>query len=493
MTGYKSPWVVALDFGTSSVRAMLFDERAEPVEGMEARREYSIPTRAGGAVEVEADLLLEAAWSCLDELLARAANLAGEISGVGVCTFVTNIMGLDADWKPVTPLALYSDTRSEPYVSKLRQALDEEEYHQRCGARFHTIYWPARLLWWAQAQPEVFRRVKHWMSLGDTLALRLFGRAVASTSSASWSGMQDRTRLEWDAPLLAALPVGIENLSPLVDVSQPLRGLRPEFARRWPALKDVPWLPAVGDGASANLGSGCTSAGQVAVTVGTTSAVRAVLDDGVPQVPPGLWCYRIDRRRSLLGGAMTEGGSLFAWIKQTLNWPAGTDFEEALTSVTPDGHGLSFLPLLGGERNPGWVASARGAISGLSFATTPADLLRAGLEAVTYRIALIYERLRQALPGEPEVVASGGAILHSPAWLQMLADVLGRPVRPARVAESSARGTARLALEVLGLSSEFSRATSDTVYLPDEGKHEIYRKARLRQESLYRKLVIDLA
>jgi gluconokinase len=327
------------------------------------------------------------------------------------------------------------------------------------------------------------------MCLGDYLALRLFGRVEASFSSASWTGMEDRTRLEWDEHLLKVLPIQSEMLSNLVDIDQAFYGLRPEFAQRWPALKDIPWLPAVGDGVTANLGCGAVSDGQVAVTVGTTSAVRAVLTGDVIRVPEGLWCYRVDRRRSLLGGAMTEGGSLFAWMRQTLHWPEGTDFEAALSAVLPDGHGLTFLPLLGGERSPGWVVGARGAVMGLSFATSPAELLRAGLEGVTYRIAMIYERLRQALPGEPEIMASGGAILHSPAWLQMLADVLNRPVHPARSTETSARGTAVLVLETMGLAVNPEDAVSEKVFIPDPEHHTIYQRAMERQQSMYQKLI----
>lgn len=488
-TSYEQPLVLALDFGSSSVRAMLFDRKAQPIEGMEFRREYNIPTMPGGVVEVDVDLLVDAAWGCLDELLACAGDLAYHIAGVGTCTFVTNIIGLDKDWVKATPLVLYSDTRPEPVVETLRQLMDEEAYHQRCGVRIHTSYWPARLLWWAQAQPEVFQRVKHWMCLGDYLALQLFGRAQASISSASWTGMVDRTRLEWDRQLLEILPVEPGMLSHLVDIDQPFLELRPEFAQRWPALKNIPWLPAVGDGVTANLGCGAISDGQVAVTIGTTSAVRAVFPTEIEQVPEGLWCYRVDRKRSLVGGAMTEGGSLFAWMRQTLHWPEGTDFEAALRSVSPDGHGMTFLPLLGGERSPGWVVGARGAVMGLSFATTPVDLLRAGLEGVTYRIAMIYERLGQVLSHDPEIMASGGAILHSPAWLQMLADVLNRPVHPARSIETSARGTAVLVLETMGLPVDPQKAVSDQVFQPDPAHHSIYQGAMERQKAMYQKLI----
>jgi gluconokinase len=488
----KTPLVLAIDMGTSSVRTVLFNRDAEPISGMDSRRAVTIPTQVSGAVEVDVESIMEAVCECLDELMIKAGDLGKSIVGVGVCTFVTNILGLNDHWKPVTPLALYSDTRPEPFVNQLRSLLDEEAYHQRCGVRLHTSYWPAYLFWRLRTNQEEFSRVKHWMSLGDFLALSFFGKASATYSSASWTGLLNRQRLEWDSELLNILQMEEAVFSPLIDIHQPLHGLLPDFARRWPMLKDIPWLPAVGDGASANLGSGCFSSGQVAVTIGTTSAVRAVIAGESPVVPPGLWCYRVDRQRSLVGGAMTEGGSLYAWETRLLNWPAGTNYEQVIASVTADSHGLTFLPLLGGERCPGWVVGARGAVMGLSFATTPADLLRAGIEGVTYRIGLIYDRLRNTLPGEPVVVACGGALLHSSAWMQILADTLGCPIHPARIAETSARGTAILVLEVLGLqhSGINENSIDEKVFYPDEKRYKIYRQAMQRQQAMYEKLII---
>jgi gluconokinase len=487
----EPPLIVSIDIGTSSIRAMIFDGRGRTVEGLEARRAHEIQATSEGAAEADPDALLQIVFECLDELLGKAGPLQSSIGGVAACTFVNNLLGIDGEHRAVAPLTTYADTRGEGEVARLRSDFDEASVHDRTGCRFHPSYLPARLRWLSRAQPHLFGRVTRWVSIGEYLELKLFGETAVTTSVASWTGLLNRLLLAWDAPLLAGLPVNESHLSPLTDVRHPRRGLRTPFARRWPALAGVPWFPAVGDGAAANIGSGCFSSRQVAVTVGTTSALRAVLSTAPEHLPAGLWCYRVDGERSLLGGALSEGGSVFAWMRGILNLEPQSNLEEALGAMEPDSHGLTVLPFLAGERAPGWAGHARAALDGLSLATTPLEILRAGLEAVAYRLFLVFELLRPLVPGDPQVVASGGALLRSPAWLQIVTDVLGRPVAVCGVAEATSRGAALLALEALGAINSLEEIPHfiQSPYQPDPRRHARYLEAVRRQEKLYGKLV----
>jgi len=487
----ESPLILSVDIGTSSVRAALFDRLGRAVKGLGARQTHEIRTTKEGASEIDADALLERVWCCIDRVLVHTGHLRDQIKGVATCTFVGNILGVDKNKRTITPLITYSDTRGDGEAAKLRTEFDETVVHDRTGCQFHPAYWPAFLRWFARANTALFHHVSRWISIGEYLDLKLFGEASMSYSVASWTGLLDRHRLMWDAPLLKALPVQIEQLSPLVDANIPRQGLAPEFATRWPALREVRWFPAFGDGATANVGSGCVSPGRVALTIGTTSAMRAIVNHCIAQIPSGLWCYRVDGKRSLPGGALSEGGSVFAWMKSVLKLGDLAKLEKALATLEPDGHDLTILPFLAGERSPGWSGHARGTVHGLSQATTPLHILRAGLESVAYRIALVFELLRRLLPGDPQIVASGGALLSSPAWLQIMADVFNRPVAVSEVQEASGRGAALLALESLGAVSDIERAPDfiGTIHDPDEGRHERYRKAMERQKKLYEKLV----
>jgi len=258
------------------------------------------------------------------------------------------------------------------------------------------------------------------VTLGEWLEREWFGVNRVSTSAAAWTGLLDRRTMEWDAPLLATLGASPDQFAQLVDVSTPARGLRASYVRRWPALRDVPWFPAIGDGAAANIGSGCVGPHRVALTLGTTGALRVVLPE-VAVMPGGLWCYRVDSARALLGGATSEGGNVYAWLSQTLRLGDADTVEAQLADQPPDGHGLTVLPFVAGERSPGWAGDVPATFHGLTLATTPIGILRAGLEAVAYRFALILKSLPLVNASQP-LIASGGALQRSPAWAQIFAD-----------------------------------------------------------------------
>lgn len=484
------PLILALDIGSSSTRALLYDRRGRALAGYGVQEQYVLHTTADGVSEDDPDAAVERAARCVDGLLAQAGPLAAHIVGVTVDTMVSTFLALDGAGQPLTPLITYADTRNAPDSEALRRELDETAVHDRTGCLLRTSYWPARLAWLRRSHPDLWRATARFVTLGEYLELRLFGRCRASFSAASWSGLLERRRLQWDAPLLAHLGVEVGQLSSLVDVDEPLAGLSAPYAARWPALRVVPWFPAIGDGAAANIGSGCTDHSRIALTMGTTGAMRAVQRE-TAALPPGLWCYRVDRDHALVGGATSEGGNLYAWLRQTMRLAPPDEVEAALAAFPPDGHGLTVLPFVAGERSPGWAGDVQATIHGLTLASTPLAILRASLEAVAYRFAVIEQRLCGRVDCNHRLVASGSGLLRSPAWVQIFADVLGRPVVVSAEPEATSRGAALLALRSLGAlgSLEDAPAADGPLYTPDPERHAIYQAAIARQQWLYDRLL----
>jgi gluconokinase len=485
----EPPLVITLDVGSSSVRALAFDARGRNL-GLERQLDYAPDTTPDGGVEYDAEVLGQRAREAVDGLVADLGDHVAAVAAVAISTFWHTLVGIGADGRARTPVYSWADTRSAAHVERLRERLDEKAYHARTGCPLHTSYLPARLLWLREHDPAAFAACRRFGSFGEYLQLRLFGEHRASLSMASGTGLFDLHARRWDPEALEAVGLEPDQLAALVDLDAPFRGLRPDLAARWPALGRVPWLPAVGDGACSNVGAGCFTEARAALMVGTSGAMRVCWPTDRPIVPPpGLWCYRVDGRRLLLGGSLSNGGSLYAWLRETLRVPE--DLQAELAGLPPDGHGLTILPFLAGERSTGWVARARAAIVGLSLATQPAEIVRAGMETVAYRFALVHALLAGACPEAREIVATGGALAASPAWSQIMADVLGAPVRPSTEAEGSSRGAALLALEALSLVPSLADAPPGfgPTIEPDAERHARYREGLARHRHLYETLM----
>ena len=474
--------VLSVDVGSSSVRAELYDGSGSRVEDSETQLGYELEYAPDGGVTKEADELLELVARAIDGALSDAGDAT--ISGVAMSTFWHSVLGLDREGRPTTPVLYWADRRAAGAARELREGLDEADVHRRTGCVLHSSYWPAKLLWLSRERRAEFERSERWLSPGDYLYERFFKECHVGTSMASATGLFDQNRRRWDGEVISALPVQQAQLSPISD--EPLRGLSEEWSRRWPALRDVPWFPAAGDGACSNVGSGCTTNDRLALMVGTSGAMRVLWKADSVEVPDGPWCYRADEKRFVMGGALSDGGNLIAWLREMLRLPEPEEAERLLSEMEPDSHGLTFLPLLAGERGPGWADEANGTIAGLSMSNTPVEILRAAMEAVALRFALIAEMIEATSPGEKKVVATGGGLLHSPAWTGIMADALGKPVTTSAVEEASSRGAALLVLEKLGeLEIEEAEAPLGETFEPDPGRHEVYTEALARQRRLY--------
>ncbi|HEX7626983.1 MAG TPA: gluconokinase [Gaiellaceae bacterium] len=421
---------MALDVGSSSVRAIAYDEHGDAEPG-DAQLAYAEP---------DADRLVDACRAVLAQV--------GEGDALAISCFWHSLLPVDEHDRPLSPVLSWRDLAGTP------PHLDAAAYHRRTGCFLHPAYWPAKI----QLLREQGVRAARFLSFGDYLLLRLAGEARTSVSMASGTGLYDPNRLDWDDETLEAAGVGRAQLAPVSD--EPVAGV----------------LPALGDGACSNAGAGCTTRERAAVMVGTSAAVRVVYDAPAVEPRPGLFLYRLDEQRLCEGGALSDGGNLYAWLARTLR-----QFDEqSLGAREPAAHGLVFLPFLGGERSLGWDPDRRGVLRGLSFATTPLDIAQAALEGVCYRLAAVLD----ALGGIESVVATGGALFASPDWVQLLADVLGRPVEVSAVAEASARGAALAALGRLGAPAPVARVVE-----PRSGHHAIHlaameehRKAMQREE-----------
>ena len=184
--------VLAIDIGTSSVRAALYGQSLQPLRQATQVR-YRWRTGSDGSVEAAPAAMERTVAQAIDGALDRVTT---RVEAVAIAAFWHSLLGVDAQGRAVTSVIPWSDTRSARQVEAMRERLDERAIHARTGCRIHSTYWPARLRWFADHEPKTFRRARRWMSFPTYLQRRWLGRDAESLSQASGTGHVPPRRLD---------------------------------------------------------------------------------------------------------------------------------------------------------------------------------------------------------------------------------------------------------------------------------------------------------
>ena len=508
-------YILVVDVGSSSIRASPYEVDSEKnslhayphakcVIKIRSPRISEFGTANPVAFEKAAKTSIS---ECIKTMHVHNKN-GFKILALGFDCFVMNWLGVNEKGVPVTPLYTYADSHpgSSAAASRIRRELrdsnDLESSYQRTGVTTHSSYVTVTLKRLQYEEPKLLERVKKWQTFTSWIVGRLCGdvnNVPLSYSEASWTGLLNVRTMCWDRKTLQRFQSATSGKMPeLADfdctLKRKLRVVSSSENDEWKSLNDVPVFLAVGDGAAANVGSGCTNAKRIAVTVGTSAAARVVLND-IEKIPKGLWCYRIDRNRMLLGGAMTDGGSINEWLLNVLRFHDQSELTRGSERVEADDHGLTVLPFLRGERAPGWHDAASMTISNIKSNTTQSDIARACVEAVLLRLGSIIHLVLSSFESESvRMCGSGSVLTSSPMWCQILADVTGRTLYVSSAEEATSRGVAMLLAEALKIDISKARwiaETEDRMYEPNLRNHKRYIKANERLNRLYESILID--
>ncbi|MGO1567103.1 MAG: FGGY family carbohydrate kinase, partial [Brachybacterium sp.] len=300
----QGPLVVGIDIGSGGTRAAVYDVSGREVGTLHHKETHAFTVDDDGTSTIDADQIVEEIRASLAAVLTGAA-LPGEVLAIGFDTFASTLVAVDAAGNALTPCITYADTRCHAQVDRLAGSLDVDSLHERTGARLHSSYTAPRLAWLREEQPEVFARTARFMALGEYAALKLLGTAALGTASAAWSGMIDRRTGQYVPELLEAVGVDPAMMGTALDPSDAIPVEGTPLAAEFPQLRGAVWLPVIGDGLAANLGIGALGAGTWGISTATSGAIRQLLDTSIPTLPSGLWAYRVDQQRTLVGSAMS--------------------------------------------------------------------------------------------------------------------------------------------------------------------------------------------
>lgn len=473
-----APYVLAIDVGSGGTRVAVYDASGREVESRRTRIRHQLTSTSDGGSTIDADQIVD---EVRRGILHLGPRLPGPISAIGIDTFASSLVPVDAEGNALGPCITYADTRSGGQIAELSEQVNEQELHDLTGARLHSSYVAPRLLWMAQQQPQIFARTAQFMALGEYVSLKLTGQATLGTAAAAWGGMLNRRTGRYVPELLSATGVSVEALGTPRDPNHTVSLQGTELAAQLPQLADAVWVPVVGDGLSANLGIGALGEDTWGISTATSGAIRVLLSSEVEKLPSGLWAYRVDQGRTLVGSAMSDAGRVLSFVTDTFRLPViPADLgDDPLLTNAPTAHTPLVVPFLSGERGTKWRDDIRAAFSHVGASTTPNDFLRGALEGVALSYRRIAEHMRQAGGDPGRIVLSGGMTSTIPGWLHILADALGEEINHVAISRSTMRGTALLALEQLGVT-DFQQVPVLTTVEP-RAQHEEYYAGRLEE------------
>ncbi len=477
--------VIGVDVGTTAVKVGLYD--ADATEHVVASREYALDDPEPGWAEQDPDAIVEATLDAIEEVAGHASAYGIAVSAVSISTVMHSLLGLDADGRPVTPLIIYADTRAAPEAAVLRA--DHVDVYRRTGTPLHPMAPLAKLRWLAAHQPDVAASVRTWGTIKEQLLAALTGEAVLDHAGASATGLFNLSDLDWDDEALSLAGIDRDQLAPLVPTDHVLDGLTAAAAGRTGLPRDTPVVAGATDGIMANLGVGAIGDGIGALTVGTSGAIRVIVDEPVTDPAMRTFCYALTPGRWCVGGAISNGGLWLTWLRDHVldGRVEVADLTASAGDVPPGAEGVLVLPYLTGERAPQWSGAPSGVVFGLRYAHRRGHLVRAGLEGVAHQLRLVADALDDTGHGLRRLRATGG-FLNSPLWVQLVADVLRVPLEVPEVAEAAAFGAAVLGMTAVGLLDDLD-AVEDLITItdhidPDDTDRAVHEQVHRRYAQL---------
>ena len=484
--------VLGVDIGTTSTKVVAYDTAGTAT----AQHSVGYPLEEpepGHAVQ-DPHLILDAVQRSVRAVVEAVG--AGRVAGLSFSTAMHSLLGLDAEHRPLTPVITWADTRAGTQAERLRAAPGGLALHRRTGTPLHPMSPLPKLVWFREQEPKLCERVSFWIGVKDWVLLHLAGALVVDHSTASSTGLFDLAALRWDAEALQLAGVQLEQLPEPVTTTHVLPGLTDAAAAATGLPVATPLVVGAGDGPLANLGLGAVRPGVAACSIGTSGALRVVVDRPVVDPLGQVFCYALTPGRWVVGGAINNGGVVLEWAGDALAPDLGEEPHEALLELAgrvPAGSGgLLMLPYLLSERAPHWSSLPRGAYVGLTRAHRREHLVRAAVEGVCLQLSVVLQSMRLAGLRVDGLRATGG-FARSPLWRQVLADALDMEVGFAAGYEGSSFGAALLGMEALGMVPSVEVAadlvTVESRVAPDPAAAGVYAQLRPVFTDLYTALV----
>ena len=474
--------IISHDLGTTGNKASLHRDDGRLVTSVTVN--YSARFADNGVAEQNPDDWWRAVVEATRGLLARSGTDPAQVTGLVVSGQMMSAVLLDAAYRPVRAALIWADTRSTAQTEHLERVIGQDRAYALTGHRLNPTYSLEKIMWVRDNEPETFSRVRHFCLAKDFVVQRLTGRLVTDRSDASATNAYDQTRGEWSTEMLEAAGLDARLFPDILDATAVVGTLTLEAARETGLAVTTRVVLGGGDGPIAAVGAGIVAPEDGAyVCLGTSSWISFA--SATPVHDPLRRTMTFDHvvpGQYVPTATMQAGGGALAWVSELLHpEPSSQDLAtlvSAASTASASSSGLYFLPYLLGERSPYWNPDAAGSFIGINRHHGRAEMTRAVLEGVAFNLFTCLQAFRDSGSAIERVDAIGGGAA-SDAWLQILADVWGIPVRRRTIVEeANSLGAAVTAAVGLGLVDDFGAARGlsevSAEFSPDRDRHAEY-------------------
>ncbi|WP_308639738.1 gluconokinase [Paenibacillus silvisoli] len=451
-------YMIGVDIGTTSTKSVLFETNGNVVT--KADEGYPLFTPSSAVAEQDPEQIFRAVIATLKRVIEQSGAKPEQILFVAFSSAMHSVIVVDAEGKPLSRSITWGDNRSAAWSDRLKHELNGHAIYLRTGTPIHPMSPLPKLMWLRHDHEDLFRQASKFVSIKEYVFARLFGEYVIDYSIASATGMMNLEKLDWDEEALEMAGVSRDQLSTLVPTTHSLQGMKAVFAEETGLAASTPFIVGASDGVLSNLGLDAIEPGVVVATIGTSGAIRTVVDKPVTDPKGRIFCYALTDKHWVIGGAVNNGGMLLRWARDEL---AASEVETAkrlgmdpydllmqiVERVKPGADGLLFHPYMTGERAPLWNSNARGSFFGLNMHHRKEHMIRAVLEGVIFNLYTVLLAMEENI-GRPKIIKATGGFARSPLWRQMMADIFDQEVVVPESFESSCLGAAVLGLYAIG-------------------------------------------
>ena len=490
--------LMGLDIGTSGCKATAFAEEGAVLAF--ARGSYPLHTTPEGWLELDAGEVWAQAAGCIRQVNAQVRH--DPVQALAVSVLGEAVIAVGPDGEPLARSPVSFDGRALAQAEDFRRTFGDSAAYEITGQPIHPMYSIHKIAWWRVQRPEIFAKASKFLCYGDFVALKLgLSPAIDYSMAARTQAFDIRTK-QWSPPVLAWAGIDAGRLAEPVPGGHVIGEIAPKVARDLGFDQGVLLAAGGHDQPCGALGSGALGAGQAMYALGTTATIAPTLPaPALGLAAEGFPCYPhvIPNRYVTLAGT-SSGGALLRWFRDLFGdrelrqaQEEGRDVYDVLLDLVGEEPGkLLLLPQFAGTEAPFLDPQARGALYGLSFSTTRADVVQAIVEGVALETAVHLQHLRAAGVAIAGLHAIGGGT-SSAKWMQLHADILGLPILVPQVSEATGLGAALLAGFGAGCYDSLEQAVSEVVaiqaaYQPRPQRTELYRGRlamleRVRRES----------